>query len=145
MILMNVSLPPGELTEIKLIINELTERSTGYAYVTFKHPEHAVKAYTELDHLIFLDRCMFIQPSDPPREPAKPPTEPAKPPTEQHDSQKSKRRGMWVGNIAVSSYHWHFYSFWILLTWCLVSNLSSSLLSLLYVHSELLLFWTFYR
>ena len=56
---------PGPLTEVSLPIDSLTKKLKGFAFVTYMIPEHAVKAFSELDGIIFqvgasLTLCMFL-------------------------------------------------------------------------------------
>lgn len=44
---------PGPLTEIKLPVDQLTKKLKGFAFVTYMIPEHAVKAYSDLDGKVF--------------------------------------------------------------------------------------------
>ena len=55
---------PGPLTEVSLPIDTLTKKLKGFAFVTYMIPEHAVKAFSELDGIIFqvgvsLTLCML--------------------------------------------------------------------------------------
>ena len=55
---------PGPLTEVSLPIDTLTKKMKGFAFVTYMIPEHAVKAFSELDGIIFqvcasLTLCML--------------------------------------------------------------------------------------
>ena len=43
----------GPLTEVSLPIDTLTKKLKGFAFVTYMIPEHAVKAFSELDGIIF--------------------------------------------------------------------------------------------
>ena len=43
----------GPLTEVNLPIDPLTKKVKGFAFVTFMMPEHAVKAFTQLDGKTF--------------------------------------------------------------------------------------------
>lgn len=56
----------GQLTEMSLLVDKNTGKSIGLAYVTYMFPEHAVKAFTELDRQIFQGRLLHILPSKPP-------------------------------------------------------------------------------
>lgn len=46
-------LPAGPLSELHYPIDSLTKKPKGFAFVTFMFPEHAVKAYAELDGRVF--------------------------------------------------------------------------------------------
>ncbi|KAK3600296.1 hypothetical protein CHS0354_027139 [Potamilus streckersoni] len=50
----------GPLTEVHLPIDTFTKKLKGFAFVTFMIPEHAVKAYAELDGTVFQGRMMHI-------------------------------------------------------------------------------------
>ena len=56
----------GPLTEVNLPLDKTTNRSIGLGFVTYMLPEHAVKAYSELDRQIFQGRLLHILPSKPP-------------------------------------------------------------------------------
>ena len=43
----------GPLTEVNLPLDNFTKKIKGFAFVTYMIPEHAVKAYTELDGQVF--------------------------------------------------------------------------------------------
>lgn len=46
-------LPSGPLSELHYPIDSLTKKPKGFAFVTFMFPEHAVKAYAEVDGQVF--------------------------------------------------------------------------------------------
>ncbi|XP_030847248.1 probable RNA-binding protein 19 [Strongylocentrotus purpuratus] len=52
----------GPLTEVNLPIDTFTKKIKGFAFVTFMMPEHAVRAYTELDGTSFQGRMLHILP-----------------------------------------------------------------------------------
>ncbi|XP_071789462.1 probable RNA-binding protein 19 [Asterias amurensis] len=52
----------GPLTEVNLPIDSLTKKIKGFAFITFMMPEHAVKAFTELDGTTFQGRLLHILP-----------------------------------------------------------------------------------
>ncbi|XP_019770787.1 probable RNA-binding protein 19 [Dendroctonus ponderosae] len=52
----------GPLAEVNLPIDSTSRQSKGFAVVTFVMPEHAVKAYTELDGSILQGRMMHLLP-----------------------------------------------------------------------------------
>ncbi|CAG9761792.1 unnamed protein product [Ceutorhynchus assimilis] len=52
----------GPLTEINLPIDSTTRKPKGFGVITFMMPEHAVKAYTELDGSILHGRMMHLLP-----------------------------------------------------------------------------------
>ena len=43
----------GPLAEVHLSIDTVTKKIRGYAFILFMMPEHAVRAYEELDGTIF--------------------------------------------------------------------------------------------
>ena len=43
----------GPLTEVNLPIDSFTKKLKGFAFITYMIPEHAVKAFSELDGKIF--------------------------------------------------------------------------------------------
>ena len=53
----------GPLTELTLPLDKTTNKSTGLAFVTFMLPEHAAKAYQELDGQIFQGRLLHLLPA----------------------------------------------------------------------------------
>ncbi|RKP20854.1 RNA-binding domain-containing protein [Rozella allomycis CSF55] len=53
----------GPISSINMPIDKETKKIKGYAYVTFMIPEHAVKAYMELDHSIFQGRLLHVIPA----------------------------------------------------------------------------------
>ncbi|KAL4223638.1 putative RNA-binding protein 19 [Mactra antiquata] len=52
----------GPLTEVKLPMDQFTKKLKGFAFITFMMPEHAVKAYSELDGKVFQGRMLHIIP-----------------------------------------------------------------------------------
>ena len=50
----------GPLTEVNLPIDSLTKKIKGFAFITFMMPEHAVKAFTELDGTTFQVANLYI-------------------------------------------------------------------------------------
>ncbi|XP_019858174.1 PREDICTED: probable RNA-binding protein 19 isoform X2 [Amphimedon queenslandica] len=56
----------GQLSEINLLVDKSTGSSIGLGYVTFMFPEHAVKAFSELDGQVFQGRLLHLLPSKPP-------------------------------------------------------------------------------
>ena len=52
----------GPLTEVNLPVDRLTRRSKGFAFITFMMPEHAVKAFSDLDGSSFQGRLLHIIP-----------------------------------------------------------------------------------
>ncbi|XP_072352543.1 probable RNA-binding protein 19 isoform X1 [Scyliorhinus torazame] len=53
----------GLLSEIHFPIDSLTKKPKGFAFITYTMPEHAVKAFAELDGEVFQGRMMHILPS----------------------------------------------------------------------------------
>uniref|UniRef100_A0A1X7TRS2 Uncharacterized protein n=1 Tax=Amphimedon queenslandica TaxID=400682 RepID=A0A1X7TRS2_AMPQE len=56
----------GQLSEINLLVDKSTGSFIGLGYVTFMFPEHAVKAFSELDGQVFQGRLLHLLPSKPP-------------------------------------------------------------------------------
>ena len=52
----------GNLVEINLPIDKNSKKMTGYAFVTYMFPEHAIKAFTELDGTVFQGRILYLVP-----------------------------------------------------------------------------------
>lgn len=52
----------GLISEINLPVDKLTRKLKGFGTVTFMMPEHAVKAYSELDGSIFNGRMLHLLP-----------------------------------------------------------------------------------
>lgn len=52
----------GPVTEVIVPLDKLTRKIKGYGVVTFLIPEHAVKAFTELDGMIFHGRMLHLLP-----------------------------------------------------------------------------------
>lgn len=53
----------GPLAEVTMPLDKTTNKSTGLAFVTFMLPEHAAKAYQELDGQIFQGRLLHLLPA----------------------------------------------------------------------------------
>ncbi|KAM5311046.1 putative RNA-binding protein 19 isoform 3-T3 [Glossophaga mutica] len=53
----------GPLSELHYPIDSLTKQPKGFAFVTFMFPEHAVKAYAEVDGQVFQGRMLHLLPS----------------------------------------------------------------------------------
>ncbi|GBB91356.1 hypothetical protein RclHR1_01860010 [Rhizophagus clarus] len=88
----------GPLAEIHLPLDKETKKQKGFAYVLYHIPEHAVKAFIELDNKFFMGRLLHILPS---RE---------KP--QSHDSDPSKwnlkkQREMKLKAQATSDFNWN--------------------------------------
>ncbi|XP_045700155.1 probable RNA-binding protein 19 isoform X2 [Phyllostomus hastatus] len=53
----------GPLSELHCPIDSLTKKPKGFAFVTFMIPEHAVRAYAEVDGQVFQGRMLHVLPS----------------------------------------------------------------------------------
>ena len=53
----------GPLTEVTIPVDKTSNKSMGLAFVTFMLPEHAAKAYQELDGQIFQGRLLHLLPA----------------------------------------------------------------------------------
>ncbi|XP_026440828.1 uncharacterized protein LOC113339821 isoform X3 [Papaver somniferum] len=53
----------GDISEVHLVVDRDTNRSKGVAYVLFKLPEFAVRAFEELDNSIFQGQLLHILPA----------------------------------------------------------------------------------
>ncbi|KAL8180453.1 UNVERIFIED_CONTAM: putative RNA-binding protein 19, partial [Gekko kuhli] len=53
----------GPLSEIHFPIDSLTKKPKGFAFVTYMFPEHAVKAFAEVDGQVFQGRMLHVLPS----------------------------------------------------------------------------------
>ncbi|XP_070255718.1 probable RNA-binding protein 19 [Myotis yumanensis] len=53
----------GPLSELHYPIDSLTKKPKGFAFVSFMFPEHAVKAYAEVDGQVFQGRMLHVLPS----------------------------------------------------------------------------------
>lgn len=60
--------PFGQITTINMPIDSLTKQPKGFAHVTFMFPEHALRAFNELDGHAFQGRLLHILPGKPRRE-----------------------------------------------------------------------------
>ncbi|SMN18165.1 similar to Saccharomyces cerevisiae YPR112C MRD1 Essential conserved protein that is part of the 90S preribosome [Maudiozyma saulgeensis] len=56
--------PFGEMNEVHVALDTRTGQSKGFAYIQFKDPEDAIRAYIELDKQIFQGRLLHILPAD---------------------------------------------------------------------------------
>jgi multiple RNA-binding domain-containing protein 1 len=54
--------PFGQITNINMPIDSLSKQPKGFAHVTFMFPEHALKAFNELDGHAFQGRLLHILP-----------------------------------------------------------------------------------
>ena len=96
----------GQLTEINLLIDKSTGSSIGLAYVTFMFPEHAVKAFSELDGSVFQGRLIHLLPSKPPRKEVGVATSANEPEMQSLSSYKTKRNEK-LKSEAGSSHNWN--------------------------------------
>lgn len=55
----------GPTTEVFIPIDKHTNKSMGFAFVTFMMPEHAVGAFNDLDGHVFQGRLLHILPAKP--------------------------------------------------------------------------------
>eukprot|EP00252_Welwitschia_mirabilis_P000424 TRINITY_DN10427_c0_g1_i2.p1 TRINITY_DN10427_c0_g1~~TRINITY_DN10427_c0_g1_i2.p1 ORF type:complete len:872 (+),score=224.55 TRINITY_DN10427_c0_g1_i2:175-2790(+) len=53
----------GELAEVHVVLDKLTKKSKGYAYVLYKLPDSAERALEELDNSIFQGRLLHVMPA----------------------------------------------------------------------------------
>ncbi|RIA86197.1 hypothetical protein C1645_344933 [Glomus cerebriforme] len=53
----------GPLAEVHMPLDRETKKQKGFAYILYHIPEHAVKAYIELDNKFFMGRLLHIIPS----------------------------------------------------------------------------------
>ncbi|XP_020833705.1 putative RNA-binding protein 19 isoform X2 [Phascolarctos cinereus] len=53
----------GPLSEVHYPIDGLTKKPKGFAFITYMFPEHAVKAYAEVDGQVFQGRMLHVLPS----------------------------------------------------------------------------------
>lgn len=54
---------PGPLAEVNMPVDKILRQPKGFATVTFVMPEHAVKAFTELDGTAFCGRMLHLLPA----------------------------------------------------------------------------------
>lgn len=52
----------GPIAEITLPVDKISHQLKGFGVITFMMPEHAVKAYTELDGSVFCGRMLHLLP-----------------------------------------------------------------------------------
>ncbi|XP_077290382.1 putative RNA-binding protein 19 [Arctopsyche grandis] len=52
----------GPVAEITLPVDKITHQAKGFGIITFMMPEHAVKAYTDLDGSVFCGRMLHLLP-----------------------------------------------------------------------------------
>ncbi|PKY41079.1 hypothetical protein RhiirA4_498108 [Rhizophagus irregularis] len=88
----------GPLAEVHMPIDKETKKQKGFAYILYHIPEHAVKAFIELDNKFFMGRLLHIIPS---RE---------KPQSRDSDPSKwnlKKQREMKLKAQATSDFNWN--------------------------------------
>ncbi|RWS16155.1 putative RNA-binding protein 19-like protein [Dinothrombium tinctorium] len=90
----------GPISEIHLPIDSFTKKLKGFAFITFMFPEHAVKAYAELDGSIFLGRLLHLIPAK-----AKP--DKVELPFENEGSSFKKEKGIKQKAEANKSHNWN--------------------------------------
>ena len=96
----------GQLTEMNLLIDKSTGSSIGLAYVTFMFPEHAVRAFSELDGSVFQGRLIHLLPSRPPRKEVGMVTSANESEMQSSSSYKTKRNEK-LKSEAGSSHNWN--------------------------------------
>ena len=89
----------GPLTEVTLPLDKVTNKATGFGFVTFMLPEHAEKAYQELDGQIFQGRLLHLLPAH-----AKRGQDQA--PSQQHSSFKKKKE-LKMKSDAGNTHNWN--------------------------------------
>ena len=94
----------GQLSEINLLVDKSTGSSIGLGYVTFMFPEHAVKAFSELDGKVFQGRLLHLLPSKPPNKEVG--VVKSTDPETQSSSFKSKQKEK-LKSEAASSHNWN--------------------------------------
>lgn len=58
-----IFLKSGPIAEVNMPIDPILRQPKGFATVTFVMPEHALKAYTELDGTSFCGRMLHLLPA----------------------------------------------------------------------------------
>ncbi|KAL6033023.1 hypothetical protein STEG23_013757 [Scotinomys teguina] len=89
----------GPLSELHYPIDSLTKKPKGFAFITFMFPEHAVKAYAEVDGQVFQGRMLHVLPSTIKKEPSQEADAPG-------SSYKKKKEAMDKANSS-SSHNWN--------------------------------------
>ncbi|CAH6778836.1 Rbm19 [Phodopus roborovskii] len=89
----------GPLSELHYPIDSLTKKPKGFAFVTFMFPEHAVKAYAEVDGQVFQGRMLHVLPSTIKKEASQDADTPG-------SSYKKKKEAMDKANSS-SSHNWN--------------------------------------
>nr|XP_048278521.1 probable RNA-binding protein 19 [Myodes glareolus] len=89
----------GPLSELHYPIDSLTKKPKGFAFITFMFPEHAVKAYAEVDGQVFQGRMLHVLPSTIKKEASQEADAPG-------SSYKKKKEAMDKANSS-SSHNWN--------------------------------------
>lgn len=89
----------GELSEILLPIDQRTRKVKGFSIVTFLLPEHAVRAYSELDGKVFEGRMLHLLPAK-----SKPSIDEL---LEQEGLDFKKKKALLLKKMATSSHNWN--------------------------------------
>ncbi|CAG8726809.1 3742_t:CDS:2, partial [Acaulospora morrowiae] len=87
----------GPLAEVHMPLDRETKKQKGFAYVLYHIPEHAVKAYIELDNKFFMGRLLHILPSK------------EKPQSQHQDPSKwslKKKKEMKLKSQATNDFNW---------------------------------------
>ncbi|CAG8467637.1 18241_t:CDS:2, partial [Acaulospora morrowiae] len=88
----------GPLAEVHMPLDKETKKQKGFAYVLYHIPEHAVKAYIELDNKFFMGRLLHILPSK------------EKPQPQNQDQSKwslKKKKEMKLKSQATNDFNWN--------------------------------------
>ncbi|KAK3911907.1 putative RNA-binding protein 19 [Frankliniella fusca] len=89
----------GDISEILLPIDQRTRKVKGFAIVTFLLPEHAVKAYSELDGKVFEGRMLHLLPAK-----SKPSIDEL---LEQEGLDFKKKKALLLKKMATSTHNWN--------------------------------------
>lgn len=94
----------GPLSEVHMPISKETKRPKGFAYILYLLPEHAVKAYKELDNSPFLGRLLHVLPAkEKPQAPEQEPVGPNGIKMSKFKKEKEQKRK----NLAGSDFNWN--------------------------------------
>lgn len=94
----------GPLSEVHMPISKETKRPKGFAYILYLLPEHAIKAYKELDNSPFLGRLLHILPAkEKPQAPEEEPVGPNGIKLSKFKKEKEQKRK----NLAGSEFNWN--------------------------------------
>ena len=93
--------PFGPLSEVHLSISRETRKPKGFAHVLFMFPDHALRAYSQLDGSIFLGRILHILPAK--EKPSKETNDDQRGSNTCYKSQKEKEQKA----TAQSDYNWN--------------------------------------